>query len=260
MRPRLFRLLVACVGLTFGMGVVWEVGAWSTPRGTRTEPVELALHYDLQIIEGAEVSDASGKNHHGMLEQGEIVFGRKKNAARFQGDGSIGMAKVPDTLDPQSRALTVGAFCLPESGDAVLVAMGDALNGFSLYLRDGVPHFAVRSDGELFVVVSDRRVTLNQWVHLAGVIDAQGELSVWFNGWSRAEMSGQTIANRPGEPLNVGADLGSPVGDYEAPMHWRGLVQDVRIYWGVMGREGYRDAWQEWADLPGCGCRSSASY
>lgn len=53
----------------------------------------------------------------------------------------------------------------------------------------------------------------------------------------------------------VGADIGSPVGEYAAPLNWHGLIEDVRRYWGLIDRNEQRDALQDWADLPGCGCR-----
>lgn len=234
------------------------INGWAVQQTAPSGRVETALHYDLQIIEGGEVSDASGHGHHGVLRNASLVYGRNRNALRLQGDGAIEMKTLPEGLNPQGRSFTVGAYCQPESADGVLIALGDQANGFSLYLKEGVPHFAVRSDGQLTLVAADRPVAVNQWVHLAGVIDSHGEMSLLVNGWSRAEVKGTVIAGVPSEPLTVGADRGSPVGDYTAPLPWQGLVQDVRIYWGVLDKNDYRDQWQEWAQLPGCGCRGSS--
>jgi hypothetical protein len=41
----------------------------------------------------------------------------------------------------------------------------------------------------------------------------------------------------------VGADLDSRVGDYESALGWNGLLEDVRVYWGELGKE----ALEEWA-------------
>ncbi len=60
---------------------------------------------------------------------------------------------------------------------------------------------------------------------------------------------------KPAEPFCVGADTGSPVGEYAPAMHWQGLLEDVRLYWGFMDRNENREQLQDWADLPGCGCR-----
>jgi hypothetical protein len=138
--------------------------------------VKIALHYDLFVSEGSHLSDASGNNHDGTLTGGEIVLGKRKNAIKFDGKGAVLAADSADPLRPESRALTVGALCHPATPDGVVVSMGDKVNGFSLYLKDGVPHFAVRSAGKLTDVADTDPVTLNQWVHLIGAVDARGEV------------------------------------------------------------------------------------
>ena len=178
-------------------------GRWSPAAdlASRDESVVIALQYDLYLVEGNRVSDASGKKHNGTMRNGEIVLGRNKNAVRLDGRGSITMSDVPDTLDPESRPLTVGALCRPAVADAVIVSMGDKTNGFSLFLEKGVPHFAVRSNGELSQVVGDDPVPMDQWVHLAGAIDAQGKLRLIVNAWPVAEAAGKLIGQRPTEPF-----------------------------------------------------------
>jgi hypothetical protein len=37
-------------------------------------------------------------------------------------------------------------------------------------------------------------------------------------------------------------------------MHWQGLVEDIRLYWGFMDREADGTVMKDWADRPGCGC------
>ena len=64
---------------------------------------------------------------------------------------------------------------------------------------------------------------------------------------------GKVIPRKPAESFCVGADPGSPVGQYASTLPWHGLVQDVRLYWGFMDRNENRDQWGYWADLPGCG-------
>ena len=128
-------------------------------------------------------------------------------------------------------------------------------DGFSLYLKEGVPHFAVRSHGELASVADDDLVVLEQWVHLLGAVGSDGQLQLLVNGWPVAKAQGKLIAGTPEKPLCIGADFGGPIGDYKGPLNWRGLLEDVRLYWGVMDRNEHRDELGDWADLPGCGCR-----
>lgn len=214
---------------------------------------ELALLYDFQAVEGTQVPDGSGHGHTGALEAGEIVSGRNKPAVQFAGKGLVTMAQVSGGLDLASRALTVGAMCKPTAPDGVIVSMGDTRDGFSLYLQGGAPHFAVRENGALHEVVASDPVDLDQWVHVAGVIDGKGELALLVDAWRVARAQGSLLAHTPGEPLSVGADAGSFVGEYSTPLYWQGLLQDVRLYWGAVSREANRDLLAEWANRPGCG-------
>jgi Concanavalin A-like lectin/glucanases superfamily len=222
------------------------------PEGGGAEP-QLALLYDFQAVEGAQIPDGSGHGHTGTLEAGEIVFGRNKPAVQFAGKGLVTMNQASGSLDPASRALTVGAMCKPGAPDGVIVSMGDAKDGFSLYLQGGVPHFAVRANGVLHEVAAPDTVELDQWVHVAGVIDRKGELALLVDAFPVAQGQGSLVAHTPDEPLSVGADAGSLVGDYRAPLYWQGLIQDVRLYWGAVSREANRNLLSEWGNRPGCG-------
>ncbi len=238
-----------------GLALQFSAAAMVLAADGKGSGPELALLYDFYGVEGADVPDGSGHRRTGKLEAGTIVQGREKPAVRFAGEGSITTSLNPQGLDFAGRPMTVGAMCKPSGPDGVIVSMGDASEGFSLYLRRGVPHFAVRTGGVLHQVAAPEAVDVDAWVHLAGVIDQNGELSVLVNTWPAARSEGSLLARRPAEPLSVGADAGAFVGDYAAPLHWQGLLQDVRLYWGAVNREDHRDLLGEWAMRPGCGCR-----
>lgn len=215
---------------------------------------ELALQFDFYSVEGAAVPDGSGRGHDGTLLAGEIVPGREKPAVKFAGAGLLtatGMAAAELVAQP----LTVGAMCRPDSKDGVVVAMGGGQDGFSLYLEDGIPRFAVRAAGVVRVVRAPEPVVEGQWVHLAGVVDAKGGLTLLVDTWPVAQAPGLLLGAVPAEPLTVGADPGSFVGEYASPMHFTGLLQDVRLYRGVVSRDTALELLGEWARRPGCGCR-----
>jgi hypothetical protein len=216
---------------------------------------ELVLHYDFYGVEDGRVSDASGRKHDGKLVGGVIVLGRRRPAVAFEGQGAITVTENMEALDFTSRTLSVGARCKPASADGVVVSVGDQTNGLSLYLQNGIPHFAVRADGKLTTVAGTESVVIDQWVHLYGVIDAKGHVLLVSNGWPAATAKGTPLASSPTEPLCVGADFGVPVGDYQGPLHWHGQIESVRLYWGVIERATHGDELSDWAELPGCGCR-----
>jgi hypothetical protein len=43
------------------------------------------------------------------------------------------------------------------------------------------------------------------------------------------------IAAKPFDRMEVGDDSSNRVSDYGAVTAWRGLIDDVRLYWGVLG-------------------------
>jgi hypothetical protein len=217
--------------------------------------VKLELGYDLYLSEGATINDASGHNRHGTLSHGQIVFGKRKNALEFDGRGLVQASDSADPMRLEGQALTVGALCKPATGDGVLASCGDATNGFSLYLREGIPHFAARSAGQLTDISDTEPRNLGQWCHLVGAIDDQGELWLLVDGWPVAHAPGALLAATPAEPFCVGADTGAVVGLYQAPAFWNGQIEDIRLYRGYLSLDNHREELKDWGDAPGCGCR-----
>ncbi|MHB0958489.1 MAG: LamG-like jellyroll fold domain-containing protein [Pirellulaceae bacterium] len=221
----------------------------------RDDKLTAALHYDFYIVDGMRVSDQAKQKHEGTIQNGELVQGKRKPAVKLDGRGSILVAASAGDLDPALKALSVGALCRPAAPDGVLMAMGTEKNGFGIYLQEGVPHFSVRSAGAATTIAGDRPVAMNQWLHLMGTLDSGGKLSLVVNGWPTASAQGQLIAETPEQPLCIGADSASTAVVHERLPNWTGLLEDVRLYWGVMDRHHHRDELADWADLPGCGCK-----
>lgn len=157
-------------------------------------------------------------------------------------------AKAPERLDPSAKPMTVGALCKPTSGDGVIIAEGGESLGFALYLKDGVPRFAIRNGGTLREVVGKAKLPLNQAVHLAGVLDKDANLRLYVDGQCVARAKGHFIARRPADGLSVGKDSGSLVADYGNAMPFRGEASDIRVYWGVLTDAAIR----EWACASKC--------
>jgi arylsulfatase A-like enzyme len=135
-------------------------------------------------------------------------------------------------LDPSGKPLTVGAWCTPKGVDGVILAQGGASMGYTLYLKGGQPHFGVRNGGTLKEVVGKEKVELHRPVHLAGILDENLELHLYVNGEEAGRGLGHFMAGKPADPLTIGRDGGSPVGEYESPLAFEGELKDIRIYWG----------------------------
>jgi len=212
---------------------------WKNPRNVKPE---LALRYDFAQVEDGRVADLSGKGNNGTLTGGEIVAGRRGKALSLAGSGGVTLRGGPESLNPASCPLVAGAWCRPDSPNSEILSMGGDEYGFSLYLRGGVPQWAVRSRGHLFRAVAPDAIPTGQWVHLAGAIDATGTCRIFVNGREVVQAQGRVLAQKPAEAFTVGADPGKRVGPYDEPMPYHGLLEDVRVYLGEL----QKDAMQEW--------------
>jgi len=100
-----------------------------------------------------------------------------------------------------------------------------------LFLKKGRPHFAIRTNGAISSVYGKQEVKIGRWTHLVGVLTAEKELRIYVDGKrAGAAPARNLIASEPAEPLNIGADEGSTVGDYASPFTMAGVIDEVRIY------------------------------
>ena len=136
------------------------------------------------------------------------------------------------SLDPTGKPLVVEAWIESEKPNGVVVARGGPAQGYTLYLKGGRPHFAVRVNSEVHDVGARQRV-VGAWTHLAGVLTADEELAVYVNGELAATgRSEGLIASEPSQAMEIGADDGGAVADYTSPYAFTGLIDEVRVYFG----------------------------
>jgi hypothetical protein len=143
--------------------------------------------------------------------------------------GSCVRVGKSESLNPANKSLTVAVWIMPGKKDGVVIARGAGSHGYSIHLKDGVPYFSIRSDGELSSVKADTSV--KGWTHLAGVLTADKKMMIYVNG----ELSGSgeavgLIVSDPTQAMEIGADEGGSVGDYSSPYGFTGLIDEVRIY------------------------------
>ncbi|MBI1369388.1 MAG: sulfatase-like hydrolase/transferase [Planctomycetes bacterium] len=188
-----------------------------------------------QIIERIK---AARRKEHAQAPR-DVKFQQVLHVAK-EGDAT------PASPDPSGKPLTVGGWCTPTSPDGVLIAQGGGSLGFSLYLAKGVPTFAVRNEDTLYKVAAPSAVKMSEPVHLAGAIDTASKLHLYVNGKEVASADGSVISDQPHEGLSIGADPGSPVGEYDGPEKFNGEYHDLRLYWGAIDAEKLAS----WADQP----------
>ncbi len=141
------------------------------------------------------------------------------------------------SLNPTGKPVAVLAWVQPERPNGVILARGGARYGYALLLDEGRPRFAVRNEGRLATVHAPEALP-DGWVHLAGVLSEDRQLQLFVNG--RVVASGEApslITADPNNPMEIGEDAGSPVGEYTAPFPYTGLIDEVRVYHGSIAAE-----------------------
>ena len=206
---------------------------------------ELILRYTFATVEKGQVEDSSSSRLGGKLVKGKPVKDDDGPALELEGEGYVSVPRSPK-LDVVDSPLVIGGWCHLGANRGVVAALGGEAQGFSLYLTDGVPTFAVRGAGKLALAKAENRAPRGRWVHLMGVLDADGRLRVWVDGKPSGEsVQGGLITRRPADGLSIGADTGSRVGDYNDEQHWTGRLRDVRLYRGMPAEKELR----KWAGL-----------
>jgi outer membrane protein assembly factor BamB len=150
-------------------------------------------------------------------------IGRKPKGSRV----SVANSK---SLDPSNTPLSVLAWVKSDKPNGVVVARGGPYQGYALVLRNGRPKFVIRADKEISSVIAKRKVA-GKWTHLAGVLDSDKKLHIYVNGkLSASSQALKLIPSSPAQAMEIGADEGGPVGDYQSPFGFTGTIDEVGVY------------------------------
>ncbi len=145
-----------------------------------------------------------------------------------------------NSLNPTGMPLTVEAWIRAASPDGVILARGGAASGYALILKGGKPRFLIRV-GKTVHEVDARENVAGRWIHLAGVLTGEKKLQIYVDGVLSASAEAPSlIAAPPGQPTEIGADLGNGAGDYESPFSFSGIIDEVRLYHRALRAEEIR--------------------
>lgn len=208
--------------------------AWPKPKDDK---LSMVLRYTFESADAQQAPNIAGGGHDGQISGTATVVQSPQPALELDGQGAI-TTNTTAELDPSMRAFAVGMWCSPQKKSGVLIAQGGESQGYSLYLHDGHPTFAIRSGGNLYTVQAADTLPADQWTHVAGAIDTRGQMTLIINGKPQSNTTtARLISSKPADGLSVGADTGSFVDEYKTPNHFSGSLRDVRVYWGAMTAE-----------------------
>jgi arylsulfatase A-like enzyme len=165
----------------------------------------------------------------GTWRQGDPESGPLSDQKRFalkSGD-HLERIKAPAI---QGRPFTIEATITVGEGhaDGVIVAQGATAQGFSLFLKEGRPHFVIRV-GDVLHAIEGPRLTPGEHIVTAR-LGGSGTLTLEVDRKSVAEpVPGKLLARMPTDGLDVGRDNNGAVGPYSAPFPYPGEIKSVVI-------------------------------
>ena len=148
--------------------------------------------------------------------------------------------KAPLKPNCVMKPFTVGAVVTP--GDGVVLAQGGGGMGYTLYVKNGVPRFGIRKGGAYLEVKASSPLASAGKTLLTGVLDRDSKMHLLVNNESAASGRGQYLSGLPQDPLSLGEDRSSFVGQYKTTNPFSGTISDIRLYWGEVTEEE-RAAW-----------------
>lgn len=148
----------------------------------------------------------------------------------------VGFEKTA-SLNPEGKPLSLEAWVKTPAKDGVVVARGGPTDGFALALRGGKPRFLVRADTELTAAVGQENLGPD-WTHLVGVLGEDKSVRLYVNGKLAAENQAKKfLKSDPVQPLEIGADSQTGVGDYKSPFALKGQIDEVRLFFAELSAE-----------------------
>ncbi len=127
------------------------------------------------------------------------------------------------------RAFRVEAAIDAAAPDGVIVAQGGGAEGFTIYMKESKLHFAIRRAGKITLAAAKDAVAPKSF-KVEAVLDSGGAMTLSIDGAKVADGKAPGLLTRtPSEPLAVGEDTNSPVGDYAGPFKFEGKIGQVII-------------------------------
>lgn len=174
-------------------------------------------------------------------------FIKKKGGSRGKSASAV-YPKSP-SLDPTDKPFTVEAWFTATKPNGVILARGGPTHGFALSLKQGKATFSVRADFKLSELSGKRRL-IGGWHHLAGVLQEDKKMHLYVDGVQVA--SGEATSLLPADPaqgMEVGADAGTAVGDYQPPNTLTGIVDEPRLYFAAFSEEDIARRFESGSEL-----------
>ena len=156
-----------------------------------------------------------------------VNHGVKGDTGSFQLDGKSWL-DLPAFRAPKvagGRSLQIKGTIRPGSPSGVILAHGGNQRGYSVYLDEGHLCFATCADKKRTVIRSSAAITGS--ASFEANWNSKGDVFLKVNGKLVGKAKAGIIRHEPGDSIQIGADLVQPVGNYETPNHFSGIIENL---------------------------------
>ncbi|WP_442511881.1 laminin G domain-containing protein [Novipirellula sp. SH528] len=153
--------------------------------------------------------------------------GVKGDTASLQLDGKSWL-DLPAFRAPKvagGRSLQIKGTMRSSSPSGVILAHGGNRAGYSIYLDEGHLCFATCANKKHTVVRSSAAIIGSTQVEANW--NRNGEIFLKVNNKLVGKAEAGIIQHEPGESIQIGADLIEPVGDYNTPNYFSGIIENL---------------------------------
>ena len=200
---------------------------------TASQPTNAAESPGWAILSSSDVEQLPLTREGGTERQGDILI--------TDGATGFGSTAAPDDFD-LTKSFTVAAWVSARAdADPFATAVsqvGDVAAGFFLGAAEGVPAFSMKDadtndEGHTTRAMAEEPMDPGEWVHLAGVFDAdKGEITLFIDG-KQAAVTPFSTPFQPHGLLTVGrSQAHATPSDF-----WAGAITEVRIIPAVSSSE-----------------------
>ena len=156
----------------------------------------------------------------------QVIATSTETVYTYRANAVVATEKSPPLA---ATALKVVADITPDGNDGVIVAQGGAANGYSLFFQGGRLNASFRVRGDETRVTAPGSIPTGR-IKVATSLASDGKVTLMIGDDEVAVgKAASTIPNQPGDGLEVGRDVKSPVGPYESPFAWSGTVHEVKV-------------------------------
>lgn len=149
-----------------------------------------------------------------------------KGALNLKQNGKLDGDEAPSIDD---SGVSITALLDQKVSDGVIVAQGGLKQGYSLYIKDGMAHFAVRRNSEIKDLPGDAPIPTTGTVTISASLNRDGAATLAINTAESKMSFGGPLVSTPTEGLDVGTDSGAPVGEYHREFTYSGKIVSVQL-------------------------------